>query len=229
MLPTLNESPRYSLTIPSTGKNIRYRPYLVKEEKILLMASETKDPDQILNAIIDTISACTDNKVPLGNLTSFDVEYIFIKLRAKSVGEKITLYLPCQECKQRNEIEVNLDDVKCPVDKKADMMIKLDDKISLEMRYPSYKLAPSDTKEGTAMKIISQCIAAVHTDNERIDIDEEDESEVQRFLESMTREQFDMVTAFIKVVPAVEYTIKYDCNECGEKNEVEIKGMQSFF
>ena len=91
MLPTLNESPRYSLTVPSTGKKIRYRPYLVKEEKVLLMASETKDANQIQDAIIDTIRACTDNKLNVRELTSFDIEYLFVKLRAKSVDWSLAI------------------------------------------------------------------------------------------------------------------------------------------
>lgn len=232
MLPTLNESPMYSLNIPSSGKKIRYRPYLVKEEKVLLMASETKDPNQIQDAIIDTIKACTDNKVAMRDLTSFDIEYLFIKLRAKSVGETITLYLPCQkeECKQRNEVTMNLDNVACPVDKKKNMVVELSDTISVEMKYPGYDIvAPTDSKQEHAFHIIAQCIKCVITDEDRIDVADEPEEEVRRFLESMTREQFDKVTSFIREIPQVEYTIEYDCETCGEHNEVEVKGMQNFF
>ena len=232
MLPTLNESPRYSLTVPSTGKKIRYRPYLVKEEKVLLMASETKDANQIQDAIIDTIRACTDNKLNVRELTSFDIEYLFVKLRAKSVGESITLYLPCQkeECKQRNEVIMNLDEVQCPVDKKKNMVVELSDTISIEMKYPGYDIvAPTDSKEEHAFHIIAQCIKYVITNDERIDVSDEPEEEVRRFLESMTREQFDKVTSFIRDIPQVEYTIEYDCTTCGEHNEVEVKGMQNFF
>jgi hypothetical protein len=232
MLPTLNESPRYSLTVPSTGKKVRYRPYLVKEEKVLLMASETKDANQIQDAIIDTIRACTDNKLAVRDLTSFDIEYLFIKLRAKSVGESITLYLPCskEECKQRNEVVMNLDDVECPVDPKKNKVVKLSDTISVEMKYPGYDIvAPASSKEEHAFHIIGNCIRYVITEDEKIDVKDEPEDEVRRFLESMTREQFDKVTSFIRDIPQVEYTIEFDCSSCGEHNEVEVKGMQNFF
>lgn len=229
-LPLLNETPLYTMTVPSTGKKIKYRPYLVKEEKVLLMANESQDKEQILNAIIDTITACTDGKVKTDDLTTFDMEYIFIKLRAKSVGETVTLYLPCDSCKQRNEVMFNLDDVQCPVDKDASNMIQINKDIYVEMRYPNYRQIETSEDQGEiAFNIIASCLKAVITEDERIDLDDETPSEIKRFLDSMTTEQFRKVSEFVKKMPRVEYTIEFDCSACSHHNEIEIKGMQNFF
>lgn len=228
-LPLLNDTPKYTLTVPSTGKKLKYRPYLVKEEKILLMANESNDKEAILEAVVETIKACTDNKVSLKDLTTFDLEYIFLKLRAKSVGEKVTLYLPCEECKHRNEVLVNLDDVQCPV-VKTDPMIQVNDTVWVEMRYPNYDLIEnSDDAEEVGYNIVSSCIRAVIADDEKFLIDEEEPESLRAFLDSMTREQFGKITEFVRNMPQVEYNINYDCEGCNHHNEIEIKGMQNFF
>ena len=227
-LPTLNGSPKYTLTVPSTGKKVRYRPYLVKEEKVLLMASESKDPQQVLDAIIDTIKACT-HQLKMNDLTSFDIEYIFIKLRAKSVGEAVTLYLPCTSCEQRTETSMNLDDVKCPVDEDRSMDIELNADVTVTMQYPSYKLKPSDTAEDAGFTMISQCIKSVTVADEVVTMADETDEEIKKFLESMTREQFDSISAWIRDLPQVEHTLKFVCENCSEKNEIEVKGLQNFF
>lgn len=193
------------------------------------MANESKDPDQVLDSIIDTIRACTDNKLKLSELTSFDIEYMFIKLRAKSVGETITLHLPCTECEKRTETTMSLDDVECPVDKNHDMIIKLDDSISVEMKYPGYKITVAETKQDAAVHAMAQCISAVISDDERIDVEDETTESVQAFLESMTRTQFEQITQFVLNIPQVQYTIEFECEHCSEHNEVEVKGLQNFF
>ena len=228
-LPLLNDTPKYTLTVPSTGKKLKYRPYLVKEEKVLLMANESNDKQAILEAVVDTIKACTDNKVQLKDLTTFDLEFIFLKLRAKSVGENVTLYLPCEECKHRNEVVVNLDDVKCPV-VKTDPLIQVNDTVWVEMRYPSYDLIEdSDSDEEVGYSIVSSCIRAVIADDEKFMVEDEEPAALRAFLDSMTREQFGKITEFVRKLPQVEYTIEYDCEGCGHHNEIEIKGMQNFF
>lgn len=229
-LPILNDTPIYNIAIPSTGKNVRFRPYLVKEEKILLMANETKDPDEILRSIVETLRACSFNKLDLSNLATFDVEYLFLKLRARSVGENVTLYLPCEKCDQRNEYVMDLDKVACPVDHKMDMNIKITDEISVEMKYRSHE----DTFQGAETKkdmisVIASCIKAVVTEEERISLEDETEEEIEKFLESLTREQFKPMTEFVKDLPQVEYVMKFDCAHCGEGNEIEVKGFENFF
>ena len=136
-LPKLNESPQYEMIVPSTGKKVKFRPYLVREEKILLMASESGDINQIMNAVINTVTACIDEDIQKDSLTTFDLEYLFIKIRSKSVGEKVSITLNCSECGEPHPSDIDLEEVKCSKAKKTSL-IKIDDKISIEMKYPSY-------------------------------------------------------------------------------------------
>jgi len=228
-LPLLNEVPNYELKIPSTGKKIKYRPYLVKEEKVLLMANESKDEAQIILAITDTVRACTNNKVPLETLTTFDLEYLFIKIRAKSVGEKVELSLPCEECQHRNITSINLDEVVCPV-VDTETTVKINDTVSVELQYPSYhELEPNEDETEAVFNIVTGCIKAVYNGDERIDIQDEPKETIRRFLESMTSKQFGLIADFVKNMPKVTHYINFDCTECGEHNEIEVKGIQNFF
>lgn len=228
-LPLLNENPRYELVIPSTGKKIRFRPYLVKEEKVLMLAAETKDPKQMMNAIVDTVSACITEKLNIQDLTTFDLEYLFIKLRAKSVGESSKVQVNCVECKTANEYSIDLDAVECKISK-ANHMIKLDDNITVEMKYPSYSsidLSGDETEMGFG--ILSNCLSAVHTKDQRIDVSEESAESIRRFLESMTRTQFEQLTDFVSSMPQVVSAVDFNCRNCGTHNHFDIKGIQSFF
>ncbi len=227
-LPILNETPSYTMEIPSTGKKFKYRPYLVKEEKILLMANETKDRGQIIEAIASTIDACSFGKVNVGQLTTFDLTYIFLKMRAKSVGETITMYLPCNECDQRNEYVMNLDEISCPVTDRNNM-IEITDDVTVEMKYPDYTMTDIEKEQDGAYALISNCIKAVVSGDDRIAIEDEPSESIRAFLESMTREQFGYLTGFIKGLPQVEHDIKFDCSSCGHSNEIELRGIDNFF
>lgn len=228
-LPVLNDTPRYSMKVPSTGKTIKYRPYLVKEEKVLLMANESKDPNQMMDAIGDTIEACTSNKLKANELSTFDLEYIFIKIRAKSVGEEVKLNLPCESCEERTETSINLDHVVCPVEK-PQTIIEIDDTISVELKWPSYAdIVSSENVSDTAINLLISCISAVISDDERIDIQDEPKEQVVNFLESMTSKQFQKLSEFVSNIPSVKHDIIFDCEHCGHNNTIEVKGMQSFF
>lgn len=228
-LPTLNETPKYELSLPSTGKKIKFRPYLVKEEKILMLAAETKDPNQIMDAIIDTVSACVSTKLDVSKLTTFDLEYLFIKLRAKSVGEKVSLSLKCKSCEHDNEYEMDLDSIACD-SRPNNSIIELDDKVSVQMRYPSYVNLKEVEDEGEmGFNILASSLEAVYADDERIDMEDETEESIRRFLESMTREQFKKVSEFLMDIPKVSYDIDFDCTKCGEHTHIELRGIQDFF
>ena len=228
-LPLLNETAKYELKIPSSGKKLKYRPYLVKEEKILLMAAESKDINQISGAILDTVTACTDGKINKKELTTFDVEYIFLQLRAKSVGENISLNIKCDECEHENEHVVNIDEIKCDVPKKSNI-IKISDTISVEMQYPSYDMLDfNDDPESAGFAILGKCIKAVLTEDERIEIADESEESIKNFIGSMTQNQFEKVSMFLQDMPAVKHDINFVCQSCGHTNDIHLQGMQSFF
>jgi hypothetical protein len=229
-LPLLNDSPQYELKIPSTGKKVKYRPYLVKEEKILLLAAETKDIKEITNAVLNTVSACTYDKINRKELTTFDIEYMFLQIRAKSVGENIKLNITCEECEHVNEHEVNVDQIECKVEKGSNI-IALSDKISVEMQYPSYEMMDFSMEDATeaGFAILAKCMKAVISDDERIDMSEESDESIQNFINSMTQKQFDAVSSFLQNMPSVKHDIDFVCNSCGHKNNILLEGMQSFF
>jgi len=228
-LPTLNDTPKYELEIPSTGKKIKFRPYLVKEEKILMMAAETRDSTEMLNAILDTIKSCIQQDVNIDSLTTFDIEYIFIKLRSKSVGELSTINLNCVHCQEANEHTINLEEIQCSKSTK-NKLIDIDEKITVEMKYPSYRNIDLNGDENEmGFNVLANSLSAVITEDERIDIEDETPENVRAFLESMTKEQFESVSSFLLEMPQVKHTIGFDCEKCGEHNTLELKGLQSFF
>lgn len=229
-LPSLNDKPEYILTVPSSGKKVSYRPYLVKEEKILLMAAESKDENEIIRAIENTVAACVDDSIDVSRLCTFDLEYMFLQLRSKSTGENADILMKCSECGEKNEVVVPLNDIQCSATSESNV-IELTKEISLEMKYPSYNdmNLSTDNKDEFGFQIIARCIEAVLTEEERIVIGEETTEDVTAFIESMTQEQFKKVVDFVQNMPSLTYDMKFVCQGCGAKNETEIKGIQSFF
>jgi RNase P subunit RPR2 len=237
-LPKLNSSPKYELTIPSTGKRVKFRPYLVKEEKIMLMAFQSRDMKQSLQAVADTIEACLDEEanVRVEDLAVFDIEYLFTKIRAKSVGEVSHLKVKCKHCEAKNDYDLNLEEVSMKV-KSKDNIIAITDSISVEMRYPSYGSISSkdidrmqreqDTE--SVFEILSESMVAVHTSDERISMKDESKEDIENFIMSLTSTQFQKLTGFLNDMPQLSHKIDYMCLKCGEKNEVELKGMADFF
>jgi hypothetical protein len=228
-LPLLNETPRYEFVIPSTGKKLKFRPYLVKEEKVLMMASESKDPKQMMSAILDTVVSCAVDTINPNSLTTFDLEYLFIKLRAKSVGETSTLSVNCDNCSHKTKYSLNLEEIECK-QTKPNNKIKINDKITVEMKYPGYKdIEISEDQNELGFSLLASSIAAVYTENERIDVSEEPKENVRAFLESMTRTQFETITTFLQDMPVVKAHVKFNCEKCQTLNEFDVKGIQSFF
>ena len=230
-LPVLNETPKYTLTIPSTGKKVKFRPYLIKEEKVLLLASQNQDLGGIMGAVLDTIEACVTDPLDRRKLTTFDIEYMFLKIRSKSVGEIAEVGLKCQsdDCSATTKVGVNLEEIECRKGQR-DKVIQLDEKISVQMKYPSYsQIEFSDDEQELGFQILASSIEAVMTDEERIDMEEEDPADVRRFLEQMNREQFDALSQFIEDMPQVKEDVNWVCETCGHNNHITLKGMSDFF
>lgn len=231
-LPKINGTPKYDMTIPSTKETVRFRPFLVKEEKVLMMAMESNDNNQMLYSIVDTLDACVENGVNKQKLTTFDVEYMFTKLRAKSVGETSKVGVQCTHCEEQNEVSINVEDIQVNVPE-VDHMIDLGNDIKVETRWPCYsdiiKLNPEGNSTEQVFAILRASLSAVHTSDERIDLKDETEKEVQDFIESMNRTQFEMLQKFIEDMPTLKHEVKFKCSSCNEANEVTLEGMQSFF
>jgi Zn finger protein HypA/HybF involved in hydrogenase expression len=231
-LPKLNATPNYTVKVPSTGKKVGYRPYLVKEEKVLMIAFETGDQKQALGAVVDTLAACIQDDINVNALTTFDIEYLFTQIRSKSVGEKSTVMLPCSSCETKNEVDIDIASIEVDVPKDKSNIIELTPTVSVEMQYPSYTAVSNVDLEGNetqlGFQMLVKCIAAIHTDEERYDASEASEEELMEFIESMTTSQFQKVSAFLQDMPSLKKEVKFLCEKCGSENAQVLKGIGDF-
>ena len=239
-LPKLN-TPKYEMTVPSTGEKISYRPYLVKEEKILMMAMESDDTNQMVTAIKNVISACTEGALDVDKMTMFDLEFAFVQLRSKSVGESTTIGVKCNSCDAKNDVDVDLSDVQVdvPKDKKANV-IQLTDSVGVKMRYPSVDTvmaaqAKADNDSSAASEVenvfdlLVACIDSIYSGDEIFDADQQDRAELLDFLESLNTEQFGRVRDFIENMPTASVTVDFKCVSCSAQNKFDVKGIANFF
>jgi phage FluMu protein Com len=232
-LPIL-ESPKYILTIPSTGKSVEYRPFLVKEEKILLLAQEAENEKAITNAIKDIIKACTFNIVDPDDLTSFDLEYIFLKLRAKSVGEVSEVRCKCEKCETLNNVSINIDEIEIswPTEKQ-DKTIMLTDKIGITLNYIKVKdIKSGDETKSQTETIIDTIIAMIDNVFDQNGIYKKEDStheELVTFINSLNRSQMEKIEKFIINSPKLTHIAKFKCSDCKHVNELILSGTQAFF
>jgi ribosomal protein L44E len=234
-LPLLNDSPKYELTIPSSGETVRFRPFLVKEQKVLLLAYEAQDKRQIIQAILDTIKTCLDQDFNIKNLTTFDVDYIFTQIRAKSVGEKVSLNVACSSCKELNEIIVNLEEIEMTTTESTEI-VEMTDKISVKLKYPNYSdllkdktFFESESQSEMIMKIMASCLESIMTENENILIRDEPKEEVDKFIDSMTGAQFEKITSFVQKMPVMKHEVDFKCMSCNKDTNTVLQGIDDFF
>lgn len=231
-LPKLNDTPKYDLVIPSTNERVRFRPYLVKEEKVLMLALESKDSKQAIKAIVDTIGACVVEPINLDKLKIFDVEYMFTQIRSKSVGETSTVGLKCKNCNHQNDVTIEIDNIKVDVPE-VNPIVKINDQISLKLKWPNYKsLMDVDTDEGITgqtFNMVMKCLDTVLTEEEQISFAEHSKEEIQTFLDSLTTSQFDKIKTFIQSMPRMKHDIAFACNHCNHENHYTLEGIQDFF
>lgn len=230
------ETPKYETKIPSTGKKVVYRPYLVREEKLLLIAMESEDQAQIVRAMKDVVKACTFDKVDPDSLCTFDLEYIFLRLRAKAVGEVSKIGLKCEKCTKTTDLQINLDAIDIDMTAKPSNRIMLTDKIGVMMAWPKMstveKLDVKDaSKMESAMKVILSCVEAIFDDKKMYPANEQSPEEMTAFLESLNQTQFSKIQEYIEAMPKLEHKVKFRCThkECAHENAVTLTGIQSFF
>jgi hypothetical protein len=235
-LPKLNDAPKYDLVIPSTKQKVRFRPYLVKEEKILLMAQESGNDREMMNAMMDTLMACIEDNINQRDLTTFDVEYMFVKLRAKSVGETAELNIKCEneECNHSTLQTINIDAIEVDESNLPESnIIEISEGIQLEMKWPNFvetmDAAMKDkTMAGLMFTTIRTSIKAILTEDERIETKDVSVKEIDEFIESMTRDQLQMIQSYIEGMPTLREEIEFICESCGHENKVPVEGMNSF-
>ena len=239
-LPKIN-TPTYELTLPSNRKKIKYRPFLVREEKILVLALESEDQKQITDAIIQIIGDCLITKnIDVTKLPTFDIEYLFLNVRSKSVGETVEVNVTCpDDGKTKVETSINIDDIKVIKNKDHNLIVKLDDKYSMKLKYPSldqfvennfdFEMAAPNESVSAAMSMLSSCIDLIYDEEESWDASESTKEELDEFIDQLNTKQFQKVEEFFRTMPKLSHTLKVTNPQTGVESEVVLEGLASFF
>ena len=231
-------TPTYELDLPSTGKTITYRPFLVKEEKVLVIALESEDTKQITNAIKAVLKNCVLTKgIKVETLPTFDIEYLFLNIRGKSVGEELEVNIVCPDDGETNvPVFIDLDSIQVERDDDHTNQIKLDDDLMMEMKYPSLEQFIKnnfDFEEGNQMdqsfELIATCIDKIYNEDEVWATADCTKKEVKEFLESMNSSQFKEIEKFFESMPKLKHTIEITNPKTKVKSEVVLEGLASFF
>ena len=236
-LPTI-VTPTYELELPSSGKKIKYRPFLVKEEKLLVLALESEDTKQITTSIKTVLKNCIETRgVKVESLPTFDIEYLFLHIRGKSVGEEIEVNLICPDDGETNvPVTINIDDIKVQKDKSHTKKIKLDSKLMMEMKYPSLEefiknnFDFSDSLDmDSSFDLIASCIDKIYNEEEVWSTADCTKKEVKDFLEQMNSLQFKEIEHFFTTMPKLSHSIKFKNPKTSVENTVILEGLSSFF
>ena len=234
-LPKLT-TPTYELEIPSTDEKIKYRPFLVKEEKILMMAMESKKNADIVQAVKEIVSECTFNKINISTIPMFDVEYIFLQVRSKSVGEVSKLKLLCpDDSKTYADIELNLNEVKVQVDEEHTNKIELDNGVGIIMKYPTIdsfrESGIQNINAANMLEVIGTCILQIYEEDGKKVFDPKDQTkkELTEFIEQLNTKQFKLVQKFFDTMPKLKHTIKVKNPKTKKESEIVLTGLNDFF
>ena len=223
----------YELTLPSTGETIKFRPFLVKEQKALMIAQESEEDKLIESAFAQIIDACTFGKIDAYTMPIFDIEYVFLQLRGKSIGEKIQINVLCSDDgKTTVDVELDLEDIGVQMTEDHTNVVELTDDISIIMKYPCLADMSGFDSSGQVQSIfemIKQCIDEIHhgeTVHNKIDMSEK---ELDDFIDGMTTEQFEKLSRFFETMPKLQHMVTVKNPKTKKKNEILIEGLQSFF
>ena len=227
----------YELTIPSTKQKIKYRPFLVKEQKDLLIAQQSDDEKVMIETLKNIIRSCTLDKVEVDNLAMFDIEYIFTQLRAKSVGEYSELTFNCLECndpKAKMNVNIDLTTLKVEFNEKHKSIIPLFDTVGIKMKYPGLALFDKMNKlEGNQVDmifdVIIECIDSIYDEDTVYPAHEQSREELETFINNLTQEQFQKVQNFFETMPKLEKEIEFDCPMCKYHHQHVVRGLSGFF
>ena len=230
-------TPTYELELPSTGKKIKYRPFLVKEEKILIIAMESEDEKQITSAIKDVISSCIISRgVKVDQLSTFDIEYLFLNIRGKSVGEEVEVGIIAPDDGETSiNVKIDLEDIKVVENENHSKQIKLDDTLMMEMKYPSLdqfiknNFDFDDNSVDKSFELIATCIDKIYSEEEVWSTADVTNKEVIEFLEQMSSTQFKEIEKFFETMPKLSHTIEVKNPVTKVKSTVVLEGLSSFF
>ena len=224
-------TPVYTLTVPSTKKRVKYRPFLVKEQKLLILALENDDQEQILDAITKTIQNCLHTKINVSDMALFDIEYLFLQIRARSISEEIEMKVTCADDGETTvDVKFMVDDVKVNFPKGHTNVIKLNDELTVEMKYPDLEYFTKINfvgEEPDPYQLVAKCIKRVYVGEDDFTADSVEES--AKWVESLTSAQFDMIQAFFETMPSLRHVLKVKNPKTKKVNEVVLEGLSDFF
>ena len=231
-------TPTFDLVLPSNGKKIKYRPFLVREEKILIMALESEDMKQITNAVVQILSACILTRgVKIQNLATFDIEYLFLNVRAKSVGENVEVNITCpDDDKTSVQVSIDIDTIKVQKDEKHKSTIKLDDNLSIKLKYPSLdqfiesNFEAGDEKDNinNTLSMITSCIDMIYNEEESWNGSDSTKKELGEFIDQLNTKQFKMIEDFFTTMPKLSHKVKVTNPQTKVESEVVLEGLAAF-
>lgn len=230
-------TPTYELELPSTGKKVKYRPFLVKEEKILIIAMESEDEKQITNAIKEVISSCIITRgIKVDQLSTFDIEYLFLNIRGKSVGEEVEVMVTCPDDGETQiPTVINLDDIQIQKGKNHSRDIKLDDNLVLRMKYPSLEefiknnFGGEEVTVDNTFDLIASCVEQVYSEEESWSASDCTKKELTQFLEQLSSKQFKEIEAFFETMPKLSHTVTVKNPKTGVESDIVLEGLTAFF
>ena len=232
--------PIYELKLPSSGKEIRVRPFVVKEEKLLLMAAESDDTDEIIKTTKQIVNNCIiDEKIDIDNLPFFDIDYLFIALRAKSIGEKIDMSFTCNNtvddvtCRHVFDVPIDIADAKVVIPEKISKKIDLGNSMIIKMKYPTYSIMKvidsNDSIINKKIKVMANCIESISTKDKVLTTKDFTKKEAEEYIESLTSEQFMKIEEFVDNFPYFMVELNHKCQKCGYDHHIEYRDFASFF
>lgn len=231
-------TPKFELILPSSGKKYKYRPFLVKEEKVLLIALEGGAPNEIITSIKEIIKSCVEG-LNVDEMSIFDLEYVFLKLREKSISDTIVLYVKHidkknsegNECDHVQEITVDLDKVEVIRNPDNNVKIQLTDSIGVVMKYPTIDLIDELTEFNakSAFTIVERCIDYVYDEENTYPASDYSPKELHAFIESLSHSQFEKIERFFETLPKIQQEVKWKCNKCGSEEILILEGLNDFF
>ncbi len=235
-LPKLNV-PKYKMKLPSDGRTVNYRPFLVKEEKLLLLATQTGEQSQLIDAIKEIISACTDIK-DLDKLATFDIEFLFLQIRTKSVGESVKVSLTCPDDNETTvEVSIPLDEIKVKKTRGHKTNLKISNEVTITMGYPSLdtfvamNFVGDEDNVGVdqVFEMAGSCIKTISDPEQVYDCQDVPKKEIQDFFESMDTKQFTMIQDFFETMPKLTHTVKVTNPNTNVESDIVLEGLASFF
>jgi ribosomal protein L44E len=233
----MNSTPIYNLTVPSTGQEVKFRPFLIKEEKALLLAHQSEDTKVMVDSLKSVIKECIKDPIDINALATFDLEYVFTQIRAKSVGENVELFLKCDTCTDEKAVaKVDIDLTTIEVQRSPDHTnkIALFDDVGLLMKYPTVDLVKrleniDNANLDQIFNVVVECIDSIYTTNEVFHAKDQTKAELLEFLNNLSSEQFKKVQEFFENMPKLKKDIKYTCPVCSKEHEKTLEGLNSFF